>query len=241
MDLIISVLIAFCGGLFPSLIWLFFWLKEDDKHPEPGILIFKTFLYGSLAVPLAFISQLAIKLFLPETNISEMFISNYPVAILAIIIWALIEEALKYKAAKYGGLQKKENDEPIDAMVYMITAALGFAAIENMLYLISPILAGDTTTAFITGNMRFIGSTLVHIASSSIVGLFLAASFYKNQKFKKNYLIIGIALATTLHTIFNSFIIRSGSFTLVGFFLIWITIVIIIIALEKIKRIYFKN
>lgn len=241
MELLISILIAFCGGFFPALIWLYFWLKEDEKHPEPNALIFRTFLFGMLAVPVAFLMQLTTKFFLPEIDIQDLFFINYPIAIISITLWSLIEEGLKYRAAKVGGLMTRENDEPVDSMVYMITAALGFAALENMLFLMSPILAGDTTVAFITGNMRFIGATLVHVASSSIVGLFLALSFYRNKKFKKRYLIVGITLATTLHTIFNSFIIRAESFTLVGFFLIWVVIIFLIIAFEKIKRIYFKN
>ena len=44
---------AFLGGLLPSLIWLYFLLKEDARCPEPRTLIALAFVAGMAAVPLA--------------------------------------------------------------------------------------------------------------------------------------------------------------------------------------------
>ena len=58
------------------------------------------------------------------TSIASIFIGG-----------ALIEEYVKYFMVKVGGFRNRELDEPCDIMIYMIIAALGFAALENILVL----------------------------------------------------------------------------------------------------------
>jgi RsiW-degrading membrane proteinase PrsW (M82 family) len=239
MDLTSTIIWSFLGGILPSLFWLFYWLQEDSENPEPPKLIFFAFVYGMLMVPIALLLQSAISaVFLAGESITSIFTTSYFSAVIVLIVWSSIEEILKYVAAHKAGLSKQAYDEPIDAMIYLITAALGFSALENTLFIFSPILAGDTATAFITGNMRFIGATLLHISTSGIIGIFIAFSYYKNKILKKRYLLTGLVLSVALHTIFNSFIIRAEHFTLIGFSAVWILIVVIILLFEKIKHIY---
>jgi RsiW-degrading membrane proteinase PrsW (M82 family) len=158
-----------------------------------------------------------------------------------LFLWSLIEEYLKYFAAKHGGLLKKANNEPIDPIIYMITAALGFSAGENVLFLIEPLIDGNLQNAFMLSNMRFIGATLLHVGASAIVGLFLSFSYFKNSKVKRSYLLWGVLLATLLHTLFNFFIISSNISILLTFSLVWIVIVTIILLFEKVKKIHLNN
>lgn len=239
MDLFTTIILSLAGGIVPATIWLFFWLKEDAKHPEPGILITLTFVYGIISVLVALALQFLVNmLFLHGRDIEIVFFNSFPTAITVLILWSATEEIVKYVAAYNGGLKRKSNDEPVDAMIYMITAALGFSAMENVFYLFFPILSGDTTVALITGNMRFIGSTLLHIATSAIIGAFIAFSYFKNKEVKKIYLFAGFFFAIVLHTLFNSFIIKAENFTLIGFAGVWTAIVLIIILFEKVKKIY---
>jgi RsiW-degrading membrane proteinase PrsW (M82 family) len=237
MDYFISVLFAFAGGILPAMIWLYFWLEQDSDNPEPRKLIFLTFFFGMLTVPFAYVGQLIIReIFIGKSDLYSVFSNNYTLAIITIVLWATIEEVVKYSAAYFGGLSQKSNDEPVDPIVYMITAALGFAALENTLYIFKPIFYGYTETALMTGNMRFIGATLLHISSSAMIGLCLAFSYYKNDYLKKRYLITGLVLSVLLHSVFNSFIIRSGIFGLIAFCGIWLVIILIILSFEKIKQ-----
>lgn len=239
MDATTTIFISFLAGFLPALIWLFYFLYEDRKHPEPGWRIFKTFIYGMLAIPFALVIQYTIKVLVLEgSEVYDIFFSNYTIAFLALVIGVATEEILKYVAAYKGGISKKSNDEPLDPIIYTITAAIGFAALENTLYILNPLLLQDTYTALLTGKTRFIGATLLHIASSGIIGLFIAFSYYKKEKLKKIYLFYGIFLAIVLHTMFNSFIIRGDNFTLIGFITVWVTIIAIIMLFEKVKRIY---
>jgi len=241
MHIFNTVLLAVLGGILPALAWLSFWLREDT-HPEPTKLIFKSFFYGMCAVPFALVFQFLINYFvLQEKGIEYTFFTNYPLALLVIVLWAASEEYFKYKAAYLSGLKTRHNDEPIDPMIYMITAALGFAALENTLFIFWPLLAGESTTAFMTGNMRFIGSTMLHVATSAIIGLFVSFTFYKSKQIKRSHLLMGFATAISLHTLFNSFIIRAEEFTIVGFASVWLTIILIILFFEKVKRIYINR
>ena len=53
MSEITTVIAASLGGLLPALAWLWFWLREDSKHPEPRRLIALAFLAGMVAVAVA--------------------------------------------------------------------------------------------------------------------------------------------------------------------------------------------
>lgn len=242
MSLVQMIALIFIGGILPTLFWLFYWLREDDKNPEPRRLIFLTFILGMAVVPIAGYSERYINILLvKDANIqpSEIFFKTYFMAMAILIIWSAIEEFLKYVAAYFGGLSHKDNDEAIDPIIYMITAALGFAAFENILYIFKELNNSGyfTTGVILTGNFRFIGSTLLHTASSAIIGLFLAFFYYKSWLIKGASLVAGFICATTLHTIFNSFIIRQENFTLIGFSIVWLSIVAIILLFEKVKKI----
>lgn len=238
MDLFNSLLIAFFGGVFPTFIWLYFWLQEDKKNPEPKRAIMTTFIFGMLAVPVAALCQFIWNnFFIKHADIEYLFERNYLFALITLIIWSAVEELTKYIAANAGGLSKKDNNEPLDPIVYMITAALGFAALENMIYLYRLIMQNQPLQEiFITGNIRFIGATLLHVASSAIIGIFIAFAYYKNPEIKSRYLVTGVVLSIILHTIFNTFILRSSDFTLLGFALVWLVALYVILMFERIKK-----
>jgi RsiW-degrading membrane proteinase PrsW (M82 family) len=157
-------------------------------------------------------------------------------------MWSAIEEIFKYTFAYFAVLRRKAMDEPIDAVIYMITVALGFAALENTLFLINPIMEGDFMNTIINGNLRFLGATLLHTLSSATIGIMIALSFYRKKAFKKTYAFYGLILAVLLHSLFNFFIMRgSGDKILTIFIFVWIGIVILILLFEKVKRIKNKN
>jgi protease PrsW len=154
-----------------------------------------------------------------------------------ILIWAFAEEFLKYLAASKIAMNKPSFDEPIDAIIYMITAALGFASLENVLFSIKSFLSTGLVFGFITSNLRFIGATLLHTACSAVVGASIAFCFFHGEKRKYN-VAGGIILATILHFVFNYFIINSGGENIIKIFLpLWLGIIVIILICEKIKRI----
>ncbi|MFZ2484563.1 MAG: PrsW family glutamic-type intramembrane protease [Minisyncoccia bacterium] len=221
-----TVIYALLAGILPALIWLAFWLHEDSKHPEPRGLILETFLFGMSAVIFVLPFQKAVETFFPGMTI------------LALLLWVILEEVFKLGAAYTGGLRTKDDNEPIDPIIYMITAALGFVALENALFIIGPLIGEDIMRGVITGNLRFIGASLLHVVSSGIIGVSLAFSFYKSKKKRAASFIVALLLAIIFHTGFNLAIVQwSNHGAMIAFALVWVGVVFLLLAFEKAKTI----
>ncbi len=226
-----QVIYALLGGILPALVWLLFWLREDRKNPEPKRLIMRTFILGMIAVILV----------LPLQKGVEMLFAG-GITILSLAVWAFLEEGLKLGAGYFGGLASREDNEPIDPMIYMITAALGFVSLENALFILGPMLGGDIATSIITGNLRFIGASLLHVVSSAIIGVSISFSFYSSKGVRLLAGILGLGLAIIFHTGFNVAIIKWDEMgTLYAFGTVWIAIVAMIFAFEKAKTLRAPN
>lgn len=196
------------------MIWLFYYLQKD-LHPEPKKMILKVFLWGAVATVPTLFFQIFFSEALSQFQYLSAFyfpkISGYLPMINNFIRWflviALTEEVFKYLAVRLTVFRSKELDEPLDVMLYMVVAALGFAGLENIFYLFSPInnaisleivLKTTITISFI----RFIGATFLHTLSSALLGYFLALSSIKNGHGAKLTL-LGIGLATFFHGLYN--------------------------------------
>src|SRR3989344_5426095 len=108
----------------PPLVWLVFFLREDC-HPEPKRLILIAFVSGIASAIFAVIIEIFLigpeGIFFPAIRIETT-------PMLFFLVIAFIEEYVKYLAVKFAIIRQRDFDEPIDGMIYMITAALGFAA-----------------------------------------------------------------------------------------------------------------
>ncbi len=217
------LLYALFAGILPALLWLWFWLREDNLHPEPRSLVTASFIGGMIVVIVAAV----LEKYIHDVVIDETF--RY-------ITWAAIEEICKFIAVAIIAFPSRNMDEPIDAMIYCITVALGFAALENTLFILSPLHSGDIAKGIVTGNMRFIGATLVHTVCSAMIGFMIGISFYKNTFIKTISLITGVILAIVLHAGFNlSIINETVTNTIKVFSLVWVAVVILIVLFEEIK------
>ncbi|OGN32751.1 MAG: hypothetical protein A3I39_02500 [Candidatus Yanofskybacteria bacterium RIFCSPLOWO2_02_FULL_47_9b] len=184
------------SGLLPSFVWIVYFLHRDP-HPEPRSLLTKTFLMGIILAPIAILFQLAFTKLGIITD-SSFFTSGTA----SFFLWAaLVEESVKFYAVWVIVLRNPAFDEPVDAMIYMIVAGLGFAAIENILFLFGSFPDGISTTLTVWG-LRSVGATLLHALSSSLIGYFLALSWFF-QHHRKKLIFIGITLATLFHFAFN--------------------------------------
>ncbi|HEY9585297.1 MAG TPA: PrsW family glutamic-type intramembrane protease [Candidatus Peribacteraceae bacterium] len=220
-----TLFLALLGGILPATFWLWFWLKEDRLHPEPRGLLIMSFLAGMLATALAF----------PI----EKFIAGHPVGgtLMLLSLWSVVEETLKFAAIYLVALRTKYFDEPIDAVIYLVTIALGFAALENALFIWNPLGQGDALATITLGNFRFVGATLLHVAASGLIGVSLALTFYKRRWVRMVIALIALCGASILHTWFNFSIISSKGDFLYGVFVgLWIFIIGILLLCEKIKR-----
>ena len=208
-------------GLLPSFAWLIFYL-EEDQHPEPKKLIFETFLAGALSTFLVLGAQS-----FSNSQLLSNGVAQY--SILSFLVLGGIEEIFKFYAARLVlEDHEKDFDEPVDAMIYPIVAALGFAAVENIAAVFN-----SKEILFETTTLRFIGATLLHTISSGLLGYYWARSIMENKRW---LLFAGIIAATLLHATFNYLIIRFEPAIIPTAFLV-ISALFILYDFEKLKHI----
>jgi RsiW-degrading membrane proteinase PrsW (M82 family) len=222
----INILYAFLAGIVPSLLWLFFWLREDNYHPKTRFTIGLTFLLGMMSVVLAVYGEGVVLAFVK--NQTQQY-----------IVWAAIEEICKGLAVLLVALFSSEITEPVDLMIYFLTAALGFAAMENSFFIMNSLQTGNVAASIAIGDFRFIGATLVHTVASASIGFFLGLAYYRGAWLKSAMAVIGLLAAIAVHSTFNlSVLAAAPQNTLSVFAWIWCAVVILIILFEEIKAVH---
>ncbi len=194
-------------GIAPAIFYLCYIYKKDKWEPEPKLQVVKIFFLGILAIPLAGVAEY----FLMKMWNLDVFQAGpkAPSAILSAIacflVIAPIEEFFKYSAVKVFIYPKKDFNEPIDGVVYMVAAAMGFAGIENFMYIIND---SHPTTV---GILRGVLSTPAHAIFSGFIGIYLGRAKFCDNSLKAAGLIIwGFLIAIGLHGAYNFFLL-SGS------------------------------
>jgi len=208
-------------GLSPSLIWLVFWRHLVKRGREPMGLVLICFLLGAASVLLATYFQGAVKGVLTDTTTR-------------IVVWAGIEEVLKFCVFLIVVRKSAYNDDALDPAMYMIAVALGFAALENIFYILKPGASFNITAGLLTGGLRFFGSTLLHAIASCFVGIVITLS---PRAIKGFGMLLGVCGAIFLHATFNFFILKNDTASFIQIYgYLWIVAVISHVILEKFRR-----
>lgn len=221
-DLLISPTVwAVLIGLVPSLIWLGFWLHLARDRREPFGLVLLCFILGALSVFLATWLQHGFKELVADQK-------------LRVIVWAGIEEVLKFGVFYIVAFKSSYDNEVLDPAMYLIAVALGFAALENIFYALKPLGGFDVTAGLLTGGFRFFGSTLLHAIASCFIGIVIALS---PKDFRGVGMILGLAGAIFLHATFNFFILKNDTASFLQIYgYLWVSALISHIILEKLRR-----
>ncbi len=247
------VLLAF----LPSFAWLLFFLREDN-HPEPKRLLATLFIGGFIAAALALAAQIFLTqtMGLPELSQFSRLPTSFPLAVTAFLVAFIFggtEEVGKFIPTYFLVRKNKSFDEPVDAMIYMTTAGLGFAFIENaaiLAFSFEHALIGNTIGLLI---LRFVGATLLHALSSAVAGYFWARAMAHWQsragnggahpEFIQNHepvhariFIGGLLFASLLHGIFNYLIISSQELLIYPTVFLIITAFFVFWDFEKLKK-----
>lgn len=236
-----KILLYIFLGVTPSLIWLFYYLGKDI-HPEPKKMILKIFLWGAVStIPVLFI-QIGLENILIDVDKQINLSSLVYYLIYYFLIISLSEELFKYLVVKFKVLNSPEMDEPLDIMLYMAVSALGFAALENILYLfnsstglsIQELMKITLTLALV----RFVGATFLHTLCSAVIGYAVAISLC-DRKNRRAEAIFGVIIAVFLHGLYNLAIISlQGYNILIANGVILITLAILtFIGFERLKKI----
>lgn len=176
-----------------TFVWLWFFVRRD-RHPEPLWLLARTFGWGMFAwlVAAAF-----------EASLGRILNSPLPLALLLVaLLTAVIEEGSKFLASTTA-ITEVAFDEPMDGLVYAVTAALGFALMENITYTLG--FGGRA------GTWHAVVATLAHALFSAPQGYALGGLHWQRGR---RWVVQGVLLSMTLHFVFNGILSSSTGWPL---------------------------
>jgi RsiW-degrading membrane proteinase PrsW (M82 family) len=194
MHVIFSLLMA----IAPALVLVRYFYKQDMKKPEPKGLVTKIFFLGIVfTIPACIIEVLLDEFF--NSFVTPAIVYSF---IKAFIVAACVEEILKFFIVKKFAYRNTHFDEEVDGIVYTIVASLGFACMENLIYVID----GGITIAFI----RAFSAVPMHAVSSGIMGYYIGkAKFAGNKRDEKSLLLKGLWYAILIHGVYDFLIFAS--------------------------------
>lgn len=216
---------AFVGGILPTFLWLWFWFNQDKETESTGFLSF-LYLLGMASVFIIF----PFKGIIEQSKISP---KEY------LLVFSAIEEIVKVAITALVAFRMSMIRKPTDYTLYLVTVALGLSALENTLYLIQPITENNISLVLFTGNLRFIGATLLHTVCVAIVGIMIGLAYYEPKIVKWLHALFGLGLAISLHAIFNYFIlVNTTRSIMIGLAGLWFVGIIVIIIFGRIQRLH---
>lgn len=183
MDLLIILPVAIAPGLF----WLWYFYKRDEYEPEPLSLLAKLFFLGMAAALIAGAAEMA----------AGRFVTGILFFVLAVPV---IEECSKFFMVLIFAYRDHEFDEPMDGIVYATAAALGFATIENLDYLMS--LPPDSSV-LVTGTLRAILTVPAHALFGIFWGYGLGIAKFSPAQTRAGIILAGLILGGGVHALFN--------------------------------------
>ena len=197
------------AGLIPALIAIVIVDRLDAKRPEPAGLRWKVTLFGGLSCLPAILIELALTGVANARGYPQL---NYPgSAVSAFVIAAMVEEACKISVVYWLVWRRPEFDERMDGIVYASRAGLGFAAVENALYLVTTHNLSDAMQLWI---LRAVLAVPGHAMWTGAMGYFAA-----RRRFDRwgPGLLGGFAIAVLGHGIYDYAVFVSIPLTIEGY------------------------
>ncbi len=194
MHLFISLAMAVAPSLF--LVWYFY--RQDIKKPEPKRLVTRIFFLGIFftvpAIILEVLFDAIFGLVMGSTILFDL--------VKAFIIAALIEESIKLFVVIRFAYHQVHFDEVMDGIVYTIMASLGFACMENIIYVVE--------CGFTIACVRAITAVPMHAVASGMMGYYIGKAKFSEDKTASNSLIFkGLWYAVLIHGTYDFFLFAS--------------------------------
>lgn len=180
-------------AIAPVLIIIFYIYFKDKYEKEPKRLLFFNFLLGAIvSVIITTILYYGFDIVLPLTKENIVFQQF----IKAFFVVGLTEEFSKYVIVRFYAQPNKEFNEPFDGIIYAVMVSMGFAATENIFY----VLEGGFQTALI----RAFTAVPAHATFGILMGYFMGKAKFSSNKWILN--ISGLFLAVLFHGAYDFFL-----------------------------------
>lgn len=236
MDLLFIPLLS----LMPCLLWLWYF-SSRNRHKRPSrTLMARTFLLGGLgtipALALNIVGQSAISRLVETFGLREFFGTDQVTHLLVLLlVVGPVEETIKFLVVFGYAWRKKEFDEALDGVVYSATAALGFAAAENIIYLAQH----DPTLVLLRGPLSNPG----HALFSALWGLSLsrAKAVPNLVRVRLPILLSGLIAASLAHTLFDTLLVAASRLSIFFFVALVVAMIIFFIKVRSKIRQHSEN
>lgn len=216
-------------ALLPIFILGYYTYSKDNKK-EPKLLLLKLFLGGFCAVILTVIISNVLRSFFHVFNGNIKEFGSIKLLIYTFVMISLIEEISKFLFTYILSYHDREYDELYDMIVYSVFVSLGFALIENILF----IFDGGIQVAI----SRLFFAVPTHASVAVFMGYYLSfaklADINNNKKLKNKYLFLSLLVPITLHGIYD-YMVYSNSYIMYYLFFLF-TIILFIKANKKLAE-----
>lgn len=192
-------------ALAPIFIIIFYVYIRDKYEKEPIHLLLTSILFSCLITIPIIKTEAIVSIFIPNKGV---LIESLYVSFLAS---SLVEEFYKYIVLYFLIWKNKNFNERFDGIVYSVFISLGFAGIENIVYVLNPRLGG-----FKTAFLRAIFSVPGHALFGVFMGYYFALSKYE-KKYKNKYFIYAFFIPWFLHAIYNFILTFNSKYTMIIF------------------------
>ncbi len=202
--------LLFLIALAPVVALILYIYQKDRYDREPPALLVKIFIYGALTVIPVYIVEKILSIF-------DVFTGLLSAAYTSFIIAGLTEEYFKRLVVTKFACPNKNYDEKLDGIVYSVMSALGFASVENVMYL----LRGMRNFVY-TGISRGIFAVPAHMLFGITMGYYLSLSKFADDEAKQNtYFRKSLYVPALLHGIYD-FTLISGFTNLIFVFIAFV-------------------
>jgi RsiW-degrading membrane proteinase PrsW (M82 family) len=176
-------------AIAPAAFWLWYFYRKDRYEPEPLSWVLLVYILGAaVTIPVALVEGV-MGAFLPEF-------------LIVVLVAPVVEELGKYLVVRKTVYESAEFDEPVDGIVYAAAAGLGFATLENVIY----VFASLETSLFLavgTGLVRAVLSVPGHVLFSAMWGYSLGKARFIPKEKRPGVIAAGLMLAIASHALFN--------------------------------------
>ncbi len=210
----LSVLIVI--AILPiALICLYVYSKDHNK--EPMKLLLKLFCLGILSCIIVLLISILKDLLSPK-DIEDMTLIE--IIVYSFITISLVEEFFKWIMVYNFGYKSKQFDQVYDIVVYSVFVSLGFAFLENLLYILN-------YHSIKIGIFRALSAVPAHACDAIFMGHYLSIARiykYKNKELSKKNIILSILIPTILHGTYDFCLFSNYQILLIFFFIFIITL-----------------
>jgi len=190
-------------SLAPIFVIALYIYSRDKYEKEPLSVLFKALLAGILIVlPVVVIEKL---LTIPSENLEGASFAAYT----AFIVAGLTEEGMKFLAFYFFFWNNRNFNEKFDGIVYSVYIALGFAGIENVLYVFSG--------GYGVGIIRALTAVPAHALFGVVMGYYFSLAKF-NASRKPVFLLLAFLLPFLFHGLYN-FLLMGNSPALLSAFI----------------------